>query len=177
MTAPESSSPAMTSQSTTQVTVLTPEIPVNFHGGPDPMFTSLDNANLMGVLCFSVILGLVLSAFRDEQNVVLHVFVCLSNTLMTATHMLLWFAPVGLCSASVSLVLQGAAELQALTGDLSMYVMAFLAAVALHGLLVLPTLYLFLTHRQLGPFFRNMVYPLSVALGTSSRCCMALSFM
>ncbi|XP_075731024.1 neutral amino acid transporter B(0)-like isoform X4 [Rhipicephalus microplus] len=56
----------------------------------------------------------------------------------------------------------------ALTGDLSMYVMAFLAAVALHGLLVLPTLYLFLTHRQLGPFFRNMVYPLSVALGTSS---------
>ncbi|KAH8035119.1 hypothetical protein HPB51_004360 [Rhipicephalus microplus] len=76
------------------------------------MFTSLDNANLMGVLCFSVILGLVLSAFRDEQNVVLHVFVCLSNTLMTATHMLLWFAPVGLCSASVSLVLQGAAELQ-----------------------------------------------------------------
>ncbi|KAH8035120.1 hypothetical protein HPB51_004361 [Rhipicephalus microplus] len=50
-----------------------------------------------------------------------------------------------------------------------MYVMAFLAAVALHGLLVLPTLYLFLTHRQLGPFFRNMVYPLSVALGTSSR--------
>ncbi|XP_075731025.1 neutral amino acid transporter B(0)-like isoform X5 [Rhipicephalus microplus] len=63
----------------------------------------------------------------------------------------------------------------ALTGDLSMYVMAFLAAVALHGLLVLPTLYLFLTHRQLGPFFRNMVYPLSVALGTSSRlmCCLA----
>ncbi|KAL1437736.1 hypothetical protein MTO96_048602 [Rhipicephalus appendiculatus] len=136
--------------------------------GPDPVFTSLDNANLMGVLCFSVILGLVLSAFRDEQNVVLHVFVCLSNTLMTATHMLLWFAPIGLCSASVSLVLQGAAELQALTGDLSMYVMAFLAAVSLHGLLVLPTLYLLLTRHQLGPFFRNMVYPLSVALGTSS---------
>ncbi|XP_049275312.1 excitatory amino acid transporter 1 [Rhipicephalus sanguineus] len=136
--------------------------------GPDPVFTSLDNANLMGVLCFSVILGLVLSAFRDEQNVVLHVFVCLSNTLMTATHMLLWFAPIGLCSASVSLVLLGAGELQALTGDLSMYVMAFMAAVALHSLLVLPTLYLLLTRHQLGPFFRNMVYPMSVALGTSS---------
>ncbi|XP_054931485.1 uncharacterized protein [Dermacentor andersoni] len=56
-----------------------------------------------------------------------------------------------------------------LTGDLSMYVMAFVAAIALHGLLVLPTLYLLLTRHQLGPFFRNMVYPMSVALGTSSR--------
>ncbi|XP_054931483.1 neutral amino acid transporter B(0)-like isoform X1 [Dermacentor andersoni] len=55
-----------------------------------------------------------------------------------------------------------------LTGDLSMYVMAFVAAIALHGLLVLPTLYLLLTRHQLGPFFRNMVYPMSVALGTSS---------
>lgn len=132
------------------------------------MFASLENANLMGVLCFSVMLGLVLSAFRDEQNVVLNVFVCLSNTLMTATHMLLWFAPVGLCSASMSLVL-GAGDWQALTGDLSMYAMAFVAAVALHGLLVLPTMYLLLTRHQLGPFFRNMVYPMSIALGTSSR--------
>ncbi|KAH6941800.1 hypothetical protein HPB50_023606 [Hyalomma asiaticum] len=135
--------------------------------GPDPVFASLENANLMGVLCFSVMLGLVLSAFRDEQNVVLNVFVSLSNTLMTATHMLLWFAPIGLCSASMSLVL-AAGDWQALTGDLSMYAMAFVAAVALHGLLVLPTMYLLLTRHQLGPFFRNMVYPMSVALGTSS---------
>ncbi|XP_049514373.1 excitatory amino acid transporter 4-like [Dermacentor silvarum] len=139
----------------------------NDGGSPDPVFTSLENANLMGVLCFSVLLGLVLSAFRDEQNVVLNVFVSLSNTLMTATHMLLWFAPVGLCSGSMVLVL-GAGDLQPLTGDLSMYVMAFVAAIALHGLLVLPTLYLLLTRHQLGPFFRNMVYPMAVALGTSS---------
>ncbi|KAL1477525.1 hypothetical protein MTO96_035666, partial [Rhipicephalus appendiculatus] len=81
--------------------------------------------NQLGLLSFSVILGLVLSASHQDQNVVLNVFVSLSNTLVTATHMLMWFAPVGLCSITMALVLQ-AKDLQILTGDLSMYIITFL---------------------------------------------------
>ncbi|XP_077499495.1 excitatory amino acid transporter-like [Amblyomma americanum] len=135
------------------------------HGGPT--LNVSPTANHVGILSFSILLGLVLAAFRDDQNVVLNVFVSLSNTVMTATHMLLWFAPVGLCSTSMALVL-GARHLHAVAADLSMYVMAYVAAIALHSLVLLPALYLMLTRRHLGPFYRNMIYPVSVALGTAS---------
>ncbi|XP_077550231.1 excitatory amino acid transporter-like [Haemaphysalis longicornis] len=137
------------------------------NAGEDFHLTKTFGSNHLGVLSFSILLGLVLAAFRDDQNVVLNVFVSLSNTVMTATHMLLWFAPVGLCSTSMALVL-GARDLQTLAGDLSMYVMALVAAMVLHGAVVLPALYLVLTRRHLWPFFRNMVYPISVAFGTAS---------
>ncbi|XP_065280713.1 excitatory amino acid transporter-like [Dermacentor albipictus] len=123
--------------------------------------------NQLGLLSFSVLLGLMLSAFRQEQNVVLNVFVSLSNALVTATHMLMWLAPVGLCSITMGLVLR-AKDLQVLVGDLFMYLLTFLAAIALHGLVVLPALYLVLTRKRLGPLFRNMVQPISMAYGLSS---------
>ncbi|XP_075742818.1 putative sodium-dependent excitatory amino acid transporter glt-3 [Rhipicephalus microplus] len=123
--------------------------------------------NQLGLLSFSVILGLVLSASRQEQSVVLNVFVSLSNTLVTATHMLMWFAPVGLCSITMALVLR-TRDLQILTGDLSLYIITFLAATILHGLVVLPGLYLAITKGKLGSFFRNMIQPISMALGLAS---------
>ncbi|XP_049522570.1 excitatory amino acid transporter [Dermacentor silvarum] len=126
-----------------------------------------DDTNQLGLLSFSILLGLTLSAFRQEQNVVLNVFVSLSNALVTATHMLLWFGPVGLCSITMKLVLE-AKGLEVLTHDLSMYILTFVAATVLHGLLVLPAFYLVLTRGRLGPLFRNMVQPISVALGLSS---------
>ncbi|XP_075543557.1 excitatory amino acid transporter-like isoform X1 [Dermacentor variabilis] len=135
----------------------------------EPNIKTIDTAvtNQLGLLSFSILLGLMLSAFRQEQNVVLNVFVSLSNALVTATHMLMWLAPVGLCSITMGLVLR-AKDLQVLVGDLYMYLLTFVAAIALHGLLVLPALYLMLTRGRLGLLFRNMVQPISVAYGLSS---------
>lgn len=47
-------------------------------------------SNQVGLLGFSILVGLVLAAFQDEQNAVLTIFFCFGNVLMTATCALMW---------------------------------------------------------------------------------------
>ncbi|CAN7940416.1 unnamed protein product [Ixodes pacificus] len=124
--------------------------------------------NYAGLLSFSILVGLVLAAFRDQQNAVLSVLISLSDTMMTVTYIVMWYAPLGLFSVTAGLALSPT-DLTSTMGDHVMYFMAVLIALLVHGLFTMPCLYMALSRRHLGPFFFFFTHPLSVAFGSASR--------
>ncbi|KAG0432338.1 hypothetical protein HPB47_020918, partial [Ixodes persulcatus] len=129
--------------------------------------TKVTATNYTGLVCFGVLVGLVLAGLRDHHNVVLNVFVSLSNALMTASYVVMWYSPVGICSVTAGLIV-ASGNLEAIVGPLFAFVLAVAVALALHALATMPGLLLVFWRRPLVPFLYHVTFPLAVAFGTSS---------
>ncbi|KAM7288084.1 putative Ulip2 protein [Ixodes scapularis] len=130
--------------------------------------TKVTATNYTGLVCFGVLVGLVLAGLRDHHNVVLNVFVSLSNALMTASYVVMWYSPVAICSVSAGLIV-ASGNLEAIVGQLFAFVLAVAVALALHALVTMPGLLLVFWRRPLVPFLYHVTFPLAMAFGTSSR--------
>ncbi|CAN7937371.1 unnamed protein product [Ixodes hexagonus] len=124
--------------------------------------------NYVGLLTFSILVGLVLAAFRDQHNAVLNLLISLSDTMMTVTYIVMWCAPLGLLSTTIGMVLSPV-DMASTINDMIMYFMTALIALLVHGLVTMPCLYMALSQRHLGPFFFFFTHPLAVAFGSASR--------
>lgn len=125
------------------------------------------NTNILGVVVFSIVLGVTLTLMKRRGKPLLDVFVAMSDAMMLITKAVIWFTPVGVLFLVAGKILAMKDFGEAL-GQIGMYTATVLGGVLGHGFIVLPLIYFLLVRKNPYTFIFNMGQALATAFGTSS---------
>jgi Na+/H+-dicarboxylate symporter len=128
-------------------------------------FASLAQGDVLAIIAFSLLLGLVSSVMGQAARPLTAFFESLNEAMMILTGWIMWLAPLGvLALLSKVVAAQGLEVLVALWS----YMRAVLAGLFLHGLLVLPLVAWMVAGVSPVRLLRGMRAPLAVAFSTAS---------
>lgn len=124
------------------------------------------NGQMLPVISFSLILGVVLTVIGRPGKPLRDVFESLFAAIMKLVEWILWLAPIGVFALVAWTVAR--IGLESLTGPLLSFVIAVLAGLAIHGFVVLPLILLLFGRANPLAYFRHMRPALLTAFGTDS---------
>jgi Na+/H+-dicarboxylate symporter len=133
---------------------------------PKNVFGEMVAARPLGLITFSILIGLGLSAIGDAGRTALDVIEGLNQALMRAIGWVLWVLPVGVLALVTSSVAR--AGLDALSGSLSAYMLVVVGGLMLHALVVLPLIMVLLGGGNPYAFMWRVRRALVTAFSTSS---------
>ncbi|MEE8240798.1 MAG: dicarboxylate/amino acid:cation symporter [Nitrospirales bacterium] len=137
---------------------------------PHNLVTAIVNAQVLPIIIFSLALGAVLTMIGEPGRRVIRLVERVNGGIMTAVHVLLWAAPIGVGA----LVAGRLGEAGGWSGfwpelvGLGWYAGTVILALLIHGVIVLPLLLQFVARRPVMPYARNMATALTTAFSTSS---------
>ena len=103
---------------------------------PKNVFGEMVAARPLGLITFSILIGLGLSAIGDAGRTALQVIEGLNQALMRAIGWVLWVLPIGVLTLVTSSVAR--AGFEALSGSLGSYMLVVIGGLMIHALVVLP---------------------------------------
>jgi len=125
------------------------------------------NTNILGLVFFSVILGITLATMEEKGKPLIDFFACMSEAMMTITTWVIYMAPVGVFFLIGGQVLE-MADFSVVAGQLGLYFMTVLIGLGVHGFVVLPIIFTICTRRLPFKFIANMTNAFTTAFGTAS---------
>ncbi|GFX59508.1 hypothetical protein TNCV_2034371 [Trichonephila clavipes] len=125
------------------------------------------NTNILGLVVFSVVLGIILGDMKAKGKPLLNVFTCLSDAIMKITKLVIWLSPVGVLFLVASKILE-MKNLTMMVGQVGFYFVTVLVGILIHGFVVLPLLYLVMVRKNPYSFLIRMGQALATAFGTAS---------
>ncbi|XP_040583705.1 excitatory amino acid transporter 3 [Lepeophtheirus salmonis] len=125
------------------------------------------NSNILGLIVFSIVLGLAIAISKEEGAPLLNFFQSLATVMMRITIWIIHLAPVGVCFLIIGKVLEMENFGESFT-KLGKYFGTVLLGLFLHGFIVLPSLYALSTRKSPIRFVLNMGNALMTAFGTAS---------
>lgn len=123
--------------------------------------------NILGIVVFSVVLGVTLGKMKAAGEPLLNVFRSLSDAMMIITNGVIWLSPIGVLFLVASKIVE-MDDLAVIAGQVGLYTATVLVGLAIHGLVTLPVLYFFFVRRLPFTFMGNMMQAIATAFGTSS---------
>ncbi len=143
----------------TPVELLLDIVPVNF-------IQAADEADMLAVIFFSIILGLSIGAVKEQHRTTLMGFFDAGfETMMKLTGGVIRFAPIGVFGLITRLV--GSTGFDSFKA-LGLYALTLTVGLSIHMFITLPLLLILLGRIKPGIHFRNMIEPLVMAFSTSS---------
>jgi solute carrier family 1 (high affinity glutamate transporter) protein 1 len=133
---------------------------------PRNIIAEMGEGRTLGVIVFALIFGLALAASGERTRIVVQVFEGLFEALMTLVRWVIWLTPLGVFLLVAWTV--GKIGFGELVGPLSKYIGLVLAGLAVHGLLVLPSVLFLFTRRNPFRYMWQMRRALMTAFGTDS---------
>ena len=150
-----------TSNVTTNVTItstilsMVPENPLN----------SLANGDMLSVIIFGVIVGIILAELKDETETINKIFSEWNTIMMEMTRIVMKFAPIGVfCLMAKTFATLGFDGLI----PLSKYILCVLLGLAVQEFIVYPSLLVILTRLNPIKFFRKFLSVMLFAFSSSS---------
>jgi Na+/H+-dicarboxylate symporter len=130
---------------------------------------SVNGMNLMGLVFFAAVLGVVLGKLREKGKALLDVFVSLSEAIMILTSIVVWFSPIAICSLIAGqLCEQKGGGGGGMYTNIGWYLGTVLTGLMIHGLIVVPSIFFLATRSLPFRFIANMSSAIFTALGTAS---------
>ncbi|TRY77407.1 hypothetical protein TCAL_07613 [Tigriopus californicus] len=126
-----------------------------------------DETNILGLVFFSVFLGITLAIMEERGKPLIDFFTCLSQAMMTITTWVIYLAPGGVFFLIGGQVLE-MEDMTEVAGQLGLYFCTVLGGLFFHGFVVLPAIYLLLTREMPFKFIANMTNAMTTAFGTAS---------
>jgi len=126
-----------------------------------------DSMNILGLVFFSVFLGVTLATMQEKGKPLLDFFTCLSEAMMTITTWVIYMAPVGVFFLIGGQILE-MNDFSVVAGQLGLYFMTVLIGLFVHGFVVLPIIYTVCTRKLPFRFIANMTNAFTTAFGTAS---------
>lgn len=126
-----------------------------------------EGTNMLGLVIFSVVMGVCIGVEGERAKPLLNFFVAMSECMMTMTTWVIWLSPVGILFLVAGQVL-GMEDYSVIAGRLGMYFMTVLLGLILHGFIVLPIIFSVITRTLPFKFVSNMASALATAFGTDS---------
>ncbi|CAL4123289.1 unnamed protein product, partial [Meganyctiphanes norvegica] len=127
------------------------------------------NVNIMGLVTFSIILGISLAKIGSEGKPLLNVFIALQSASMTITTWLISLSPIGILSLIAAMILE-MDDFGTMLGQLGKYFGTVLLGIYIHGLLVLPLIYSLITKKLPFRFIANMGQAILTGFATATSC-------
>ena len=121
---------------------------------------------LLPVISFSLILGVVLTVIGEKGRPVLAFFEALFVAIMKLVEWILWLAPLGVAALVAWTV--GRIGIGALGGPMLWYVIVVIAGLLIHGLIVLPAILWLVGRSNPYRYMHQMREALMTAFGTDS---------
>ena len=132
---------------------------------PENPFNALANGDMLPVIIFGVIIGIILAKLRDELEEMNELFNQANKIMMEMTHLIMKFAPIGvfclMAKTFASLGLEGIMPLLK-------YIGCVLLALAIQALIVYPTLMVIFTRLNPIRFFKRFYSVMLFAFSSST---------
>ena len=133
---------------------------------PQNIFAEAAKGGTLGVIMFSLMLGLALAAGGEATKPVVKVFDGLFVAIMKLVSWVIWLTPIGVFMLVAWTV--GKVGIRELVGPLSKYVALVLTGLAIHGFIVLPLVLALFTRANPFRYMWQMRRALMTAFGTDS---------
>lgn len=132
---------------------------------PDNPFNSLANGDMLPVIIFGLLVGIILATLRDETNVINDFFNQGNKVMMEMTRLVMKFAPIGIfCLMAKTFASLGFAGLL----PLAKYVGCVLLGLAIQAFIVYPSLLVILTRLNPIKFFKKFISVMFFAFSSST---------
>ncbi|XP_049783239.1 excitatory amino acid transporter 1 isoform X1 [Schistocerca cancellata] len=128
---------------------------------------SEEQPNLMGLVVFSVVMGITLSRMGDSGKPLLDFFCSLGAAMMIITNWVIWISPIGVFFLIAGKLLE-MESFEVIVGQLGMYFMTVMLGLFIHGFIILPIYYTIATRKLPFRFIANLSQALFTAFGTAS---------
>ncbi|MHC4447803.1 MAG: dicarboxylate/amino acid:cation symporter [Planctomycetota bacterium] len=133
---------------------------------PRNIFEEAAGGRTLGVIMFSLLLGLALAAGGEATKPVVAVFEGLFAAIMRLVSWVIWLTPIGVFMLVAWTV--GKVGIRELVGPLSKYVALVLTGLVIHGFIVLPTVLALFARTNPLRYMWQMRRALMTAFGTDS---------
>lgn len=133
---------------------------------PTNVVDEMANGRTLGVIVFSILLGLALAAGGGRTEPAVRFFEAMFDAMLRLVTWVIWLTPIGV-ALLVSYTV-GAIGLSALKGPLGQYILTVMAGLAVHGFVVLPLVLFLLTRRNSLAFLWQVRKAVLTAFGTAS---------
>ncbi|MBE6499712.1 MAG: dicarboxylate/amino acid:cation symporter [Methanobrevibacter thaueri] len=132
---------------------------------PDNPFNALANGDMLPVIIFGVIIGVILAKLREETKLVNDFFTQSNTVMMEMTRIIMKFAPIGIfCLMAKTFASLGFEGLIPLTK----YVICVLIGLAIQAFVVYPSLLVILTRLNPIRFFKKFISVMFFAFSSST---------
>lgn len=126
----------------------------------------LSRNNMLPLVIFSILFGVGVSALGDKGKKLSTNLEAISKALMKVVHIIMYYAPIGLCAYFMNLV--GSFGISLISGYLRSFILYTVVGIIYY--LVFYTLYAYVAggKRAVKNFYKNALNPTAVALATQS---------
>lgn len=132
---------------------------------PDNPFSSLANGDMLAVIIFGLLVGIILAKLKEETQVVNEFFVQANKIMMEMTRIVMKFAPIGIfCLMAKTFAGLGFDGLL----PLAKYIMCVLLGLAVQAFIVYPSLLVIMTRLNPLKFFRKFISVMFFAFSSST---------
>jgi len=135
--------------------------------GSDPQGSMAAGSNILGLVVFSVLLGVVLSRMGEEGAPLVRLFRSLNGAVMRIVSLFMWYSPIGILFLICGQILQTADFLNLLS-KLGLYIATVLVGHFLHAVVALPLIYAIVVRKNPFKYILRTSEALLTAFGTSS---------
>uniref|UniRef100_A0AC35F1B5 Amino acid transporter n=1 Tax=Panagrolaimus sp. PS1159 TaxID=55785 RepID=A0AC35F1B5_9BILA len=127
----------------------------------------VEGIDVLGIIVFSIVLGIVISYVGEEAQPLAKLFVALDVVITQIVILIMWYAPIGIASLIASKILE-IEDLGATAKMLGAYVGTVMAGLAIHLFITEQLVYLIATRKNPFTFLKGLTHAAVTALGTSS---------
>ena len=132
---------------------------------PDNPFSSLANGEMLPVIIFGVLVGIILAKLREETDIINEFFTQGNTLMMEMTRIVMKFAPIGIfCLMAKTFATLGFEGLI----PLGKYILCVLLALAVHAFVVYPSLLIIFTRLNPIKFFKKFFAAMFFAFSSST---------
>lgn len=124
--------------------------------------------NVLGLVMFCLVFGLTISRMGNNGRLLFDLCEALNEALIQIIGYVMMFSPIGICSLICGSIVN-MEDISGIFEKISMYTLTVLLGLFIHGVIVLPAIYVIFTRRNIIIYAKNMLEALIVALATSSR--------
>uniref|UniRef100_A0A6I8NHD0 Amino acid transporter n=1 Tax=Ornithorhynchus anatinus TaxID=9258 RepID=A0A6I8NHD0_ORNAN len=155
--------PGLTTRAVKVAKVLTPSPEMSYCTRPG----TNSEMNVLGIVIFSATLGLLLGRMGERGAPLVNVCQSLNEAVMRIVSVAVWYFPFGIVFLIAGKILE-MEDPSTVGRKLGLYMITVVTGLSIHGLLLLPSLFLLITRHNPFPFIRGILQALLIALATSS---------
>ncbi|XP_053544786.1 neutral amino acid transporter B(0) [Bombina bombina] len=132
-----------------------------------PIGKEVEGMNILGLVVFAIVFGVALRKLGAEGEILIRFFNSFNEATMVLVSWIMWYAPLGIMFLVAGKIVE-MKDASTLFSSLGKYICCCLVGHAIHGLLVLPLIYLVFARKNPYRFLWGIVSALATAFGTSS---------
>lgn len=132
-----------------------------------PFGVDADGMNILGLVVFAIVFGIALRKLGSEGENLIKFFNSFNEATMVLVSWIMWYAPFGIMFLVAGKIIE-MEDVVMLFTSLGKYICCCIVGHIIHGLIVLPIIYLLFTRRNPYTFLWGICTALATAFGTAS---------